>query len=119
MGGGFAFGSALVVFAAGQRVLHHCVGDYQAEAGGDGGRGVLHGFAIEHDGVAGDAVDGYELIHDAAAGSGEFVFGLLAKEDELQAGELSGFWAVGPGGPPRTRGSAPLWLTGFYFFRKA
>jgi hypothetical protein len=86
-----ALGAADIVFATGESVFHAGVTDHQAKGLGKGHVGVVEGSAVEEDGLSGVGMGGDELVHDAALGTGEMVFGPLAGAGELvEVGGVTG-----------------------------
>jgi len=81
--GFFALGAAAVVFAGGKFVLDAGIADREPDGRGQGEGFKLEGTAIELEGMRRLTVKRDELVHDANAGAGEIVFGVLAESCEL------------------------------------
>ena len=80
--GFFHLGAAAGVFAAGDGVLDHGVGNDERDIGRNGRELEAEVAAVEQQGMIFGAVGGDELVHDAAIGADEFVFGALAETGE-------------------------------------
>ena len=78
-----AVAPAQIVFARGMLVMDHGVADHQPRLRVDRHQPPLKAAAIDQKRVAGRAVAGDELVHDAAAHADEFVLGALAGERQL------------------------------------
>src|SRR5271166_3156750 len=84
--------AAGVVFAPGVGMLHHTVGDDDAEMERNRGQAVLKGAAVEQQCMAYGTATSDELVHDAGGGADEVILRALAqpgyfRQRDLRAGE--------------------------------
>ena len=75
----FHFGAAGAVFSTSNGVLDHGVGDDQGHGVRNGGEAIAEVAAVEQERVAGRAVGGDELVHDAAVCADKLIFRALAE----------------------------------------
>ena len=83
-----AIAASIVVLAGGVRVADHRVADDQPHLRVDRHEPPVEAAAIEEKRVAGRAVTGDELVHDAAAHADEFVLGPLAGQRQRRQVDL-------------------------------
>src|SRR5690242_9157708 len=85
----FHFCTAVAIFATGDGVLHHGIGDDQANVVGNGGEAELERAAVEQQSVVFGAVRSDELVHDAAGTANVNVLGALAEQRNFAAGNVA------------------------------